>query len=312
MIFMKTTSKITPLTVSIGIPAYNEEQMISTVVRSLLRQKEEGFVLEKIYVTLDGSTDHTEERVRKIKDSRIVLIKNAKRSGKATRLNELFQKNSSDIFFIIDADVYINDLHFLSKMVKPFADKKIGLVSANNHPIKPRTFFGRIWYAAENFWYEVRKNVNGGSNLYNNSGCSIAIRKELADTISLPRETIADQQFIYIYSVMAHWKFFFQKDAFLYYSPPTTLHDIKIQYARSLGEDSFFHEHFQNRFDDEFVIPPHEKFAGAVSALLKDPIFTPMAILMLKVLGIIIREPHPDTKHGLWPTTSSTKNKIKL
>ncbi len=46
-------------TISIGIPAFNEAVTIKRLLRSVLAQKEKGFVLREIIVLCDGSTDGT-------------------------------------------------------------------------------------------------------------------------------------------------------------------------------------------------------------------------------------------------------------
>jgi len=51
------------ITVSIGIPAYNEEANIGKLLSSLIKQKEAGFIIKEIIVVSDQSTDKTDEIV---------------------------------------------------------------------------------------------------------------------------------------------------------------------------------------------------------------------------------------------------------
>ena len=51
------------LTVTIGIPAYNEEKNIGRLLKSLSNQKGDDFTLNEIVVLSDGSTDMTNEIV---------------------------------------------------------------------------------------------------------------------------------------------------------------------------------------------------------------------------------------------------------
>ena len=46
-------------TVTIGIPAYNEEQNIGVLLSKLLAQKQIHYKLKEILIYLDGSIDHT-------------------------------------------------------------------------------------------------------------------------------------------------------------------------------------------------------------------------------------------------------------
>ena len=76
------------VSVTIGIPAYNEEANIGHLLKSLIKQKEEDFKIDKIIVSSDGSTDRTIEIVKSFKDSRIKLLDNKKRRGQASRQNQ--------------------------------------------------------------------------------------------------------------------------------------------------------------------------------------------------------------------------------
>ena len=46
-------------TVTIALSAYNEAENIGRFLQSVLEQKENGFILEKILVISDGSDDST-------------------------------------------------------------------------------------------------------------------------------------------------------------------------------------------------------------------------------------------------------------
>ena len=51
-------------TVTIGIPAHNEEANIANMLNSVISQEQKSFFLEKIIVALDGCTDNTESEAR--------------------------------------------------------------------------------------------------------------------------------------------------------------------------------------------------------------------------------------------------------
>ena len=78
-----------PVTISVGIPAYNEAKSIKRVLTSLLAQKEDGFILKEIIVISDGSTDSMAQKVREIKDKRITFIDDKSRRGKSARLDQM-------------------------------------------------------------------------------------------------------------------------------------------------------------------------------------------------------------------------------
>jgi len=106
----QTMNKIIP-TISIGIPVFNEKENIENLLYSILKQSKKNYLLEKVYVVSDGSTDGTDKIVEKIaiKFPQIQLIKDGKRNGKVERVKEIFKKNSSGIILILDGDMILGN-----------------------------------------------------------------------------------------------------------------------------------------------------------------------------------------------------------
>ena len=69
----------------------------------MLNQKGD-FILEKVIVVSDGSTDGTVSAAQSIADTRIEVINRKEREGKAIRQNEICQMAESDVLVILDAD----------------------------------------------------------------------------------------------------------------------------------------------------------------------------------------------------------------
>lgn len=294
-------------TVTIGISAYNEERTIGQLLDAISIQTGDSYKLEQIIINLDGSTDNTKAEVLSTSDDRIRLIVNKTQKGKATRLNELYQMNTSDILIILDADITITDQRLIQKLVAGFTHPDIVIVSSNNQPIRPNTFIGKVWYANEQSWYETRRLVKNGDHLYNNSGCAVALEKNFAKSIIMPQEAIADQQFVYLSAMKLHKKFVFKEQAVVYYLPPSTLEDIKKQYARSLGEEQFLKKYFDESFDTFFQIDTTYKITGFLNSMRKDPFYTVMSRVFLKVLPYLGIQEDPANQKGLWQRTNSTK-----
>ncbi|HRN70644.1 MAG TPA: glycosyltransferase [Candidatus Woesebacteria bacterium] len=297
-------------TITIGISAFNEEQTIGALLDSIAIQTGDSFLLEKIIINLDGSTDNTKKVITDRKDELVTIIDNKIQKGKATRLNELYQMNKSDVLIILDADITITDQRFIAKLISGFTHQNIAIVSSNNQPIKPKTFIGKIWYANEQSWYEIRKDVNNGNNLYNNSGCAVALEKNFTKSIVMPKEAIADQQFVYLSAMKQNKQFVFKENAVVYYLPPANLHDIKIQFARSLGEEKFLKQYFDERYDIYFKIPTKAKLKGLWNAFITDPFYTILSRIFLFILPKLGIEEDENNKKGLWKRTNSTKKLI--
>ena len=82
--------KLTSL--SIGIPAYNEEGNITFLVNSILKQKLSGFILKEIIIVCDGCSDKTVSLVKSLKNNKIKLIVNSQRQGK---VDSCFERSNS-------------------------------------------------------------------------------------------------------------------------------------------------------------------------------------------------------------------------
>lgn len=90
-------------TVSVVIPAYNEERVIDKTLRPLLRSRY-GNIVEYLVVD-DGSTDDTAEIVGRLadRDGRIRLLRQ-ENGGKASALNRGFHQSRGQVVVTLDAD----------------------------------------------------------------------------------------------------------------------------------------------------------------------------------------------------------------
>lgn len=113
--------------VSVLIPAYNEEKSIKETLESVLQS---DYSLEEIIVINDGSTDKTKEIVEKMMQKHsIIKILNKKNSGKADSLNKGIEIAKSELFVVIDSDGFPQK-EAIGKMVGFFDDEKIAAVTS--------------------------------------------------------------------------------------------------------------------------------------------------------------------------------------
>src|SRR3989344_1669285 len=128
--------------VSILIPAYNEEDSIEGTVKTVLNSDYEN-ILEVIIIN-DGSKDSTlkiakelERRYSKVK------VLNKENSGKADSLNQALKIAKGEIIGVVDADSY-PDSHAISSMVGFFSDPKVGAVTTRILVRNRKSFLGRM------------------------------------------------------------------------------------------------------------------------------------------------------------------------
>lgn len=104
-------------TVSVVIPAYNEEKTVANVVNVV---KELSYVDEVIVVD-DGSLDET---VKEAKKSGATVISHTTNQGKGSAINTGFRHSKGDIIAFIDGDIYNLDHNKVDSIIKPILNGK--------------------------------------------------------------------------------------------------------------------------------------------------------------------------------------------
>ena len=115
-----------PMPVSVVLAAYNEEQVISRTLRSVLASKHP---LAEVIVVNDGSSDHTARRFGRSRgDTRIHLI-DQENTGKAGALNAGLGRASNDIIVTLDADTILTP-ETIGRLVRHLAADETGRLGA--------------------------------------------------------------------------------------------------------------------------------------------------------------------------------------
>lgn len=115
-----------PQSLSILVPAFNEDKVICKTVRSLLVSRWRKF---DIIVIDDGSSDETAEVVRQTfwKTRRVKVFKK-ENGGKSVALNFGLRQTNAEIVIALDADT-IFEPGAIEKLVRHFIDPKVGAVA---------------------------------------------------------------------------------------------------------------------------------------------------------------------------------------
>ena len=112
--------------ISVIIPAYNEEKVVTHTINALLETK---YPNKEIIFVDDGSTDKTLEIATQFKDKITVLHK--ENGGKATALNYGIECSNGEIIVIVDADTIIGR-NALKEIIKGFeVHDKVAAVAGN-------------------------------------------------------------------------------------------------------------------------------------------------------------------------------------
>ena len=107
--------------VTVGIPAYNEEKNIASIIVKLKK------ISSEIIVCNDGSVDSTAEIAEKLGAT---VINHTKNLGYGSAMKSIFLKSKeigSEVLITLDADGQ-HDVNDIEKILKPITDKKCDIV----------------------------------------------------------------------------------------------------------------------------------------------------------------------------------------
>lgn len=240
---------------SIGIPAFNEEKTIPSLLTSLLRQKEDGFVLKEILVASDGSTDKTVEKVKKITDGRIKVLSDTSRIGKSARINQLLSEMKSDVVALLDADIRIDDDHLLSDVLKDSDVTRTGLIAVKAQPQVARTFFEKCINHNVAMQNEIRKKWNHGDNYLSFRGCFLVMAKSFAKNLVLPEDIVNNDAYIYFKAKQKNYLPRYTGEKSILYRSPATFSDHLKQSMRFQYSVSELETYFGKEISSQYRIP---------------------------------------------------------
>ena len=135
--FAKTGFVAPPVTIL--VPAFNEEKVISKTIGSLLASEYAGKM--EVLVIDDGSTDATADAVLAVKDPRVRLIRQ-KNAGKAHALQRGVEESSSEFLVFVDADTQFES-DAIHHLISACQDPKVGAVSGHARVGNLKKFLAR-------------------------------------------------------------------------------------------------------------------------------------------------------------------------
>jgi biofilm PGA synthesis N-glycosyltransferase PgaC len=138
------------LTVSIGVCAYNEERNIRACLDSIMQQSSR-FPIQEILVVSSGSNDGTDGIVRQFegRDGRFRLLRQERREGKNSAINEFLKQAKGDILVLVNADNRLEE-GSLRYLLEPFEDEAVGV--SGGHPVPVNSKDSTIGFAVHMLW----------------------------------------------------------------------------------------------------------------------------------------------------------------
>jgi glycosyltransferase involved in cell wall biosynthesis len=297
-------------TITIGIPAHNEEQNISALIGSILKQKG-NFTIERILIICDGCTDKTEQVVKAMRNKRIHLTNDGKRTGKAERLNQLYRANRSDYMITLDADVVLKTPNEFSLWLAEFQKHPHAKVVAGNVQLaNTRTnWVAKLLYYNHALWAVTTQLYKQGRNVHTSHGSAYLYSGAFIKTLSLPKNITCDQGFIYLYAQPDGY--YFAHNTSIICNPVSDFSEIRVRYNRTMQERADITKHFGSQALSVYTVPFIYRCMGIAKFFIKHPWYTIMAIGFNLSMRVAAKK---DTNHanGLWSISKSAKQKVDI
>ncbi|PMB20207.1 glycosyl transferase [Fischerella thermalis CCMEE 5319] len=214
-------------TVTLVVPAYNEEDFILKKVENCLQLDYPKDKFEIIFIT-DGSTDRTKELLEK--DGRVKVLHEDRRAGKAAAENRAMRFVKSDIVVFCDANTLLNK-NAIRELVKHYKDPEVGAVSGEKR-IMNQEAEGASAAGEGLYWkYEstLKKMDSEMRTVVGAAGELISFRTDLVE--DLEEDTILDDFMQSMRIALKGYRVIYEPEA---YAMETASADVKEELKRKV------------------------------------------------------------------------------
>ncbi len=173
----------TPLTLSVLMPAYNEESTIQSVLQRVLALEVN---LKEIVVVDDGSTDQTAEIVQRLaaEDGRVRFLQMDRNRGKTAAIARALQEAVGDILIIQDADLEY-DPREIPDVIAPIVEGQADVVYGSRFMVRKAARVLYYYHYLANKFLTCLSNVLTNRNMTDIETCYKAFRTEVIKPIEL-------------------------------------------------------------------------------------------------------------------------------
>lgn len=226
------------LTLTIGIPAYNEASNIGALLNSILCQTGVNFNLKKIIVVVDKSSDGTERIVQSVNDPRIILKVNSDRLGQNQAQNYIFEQADTDAVILMEADTLPKNNLYLENLLDPLSrDGTIRFIQGNVLPVESATTIGRVVSMQSNIYNNFLIERQSGRWFTSGRGGRLFM-KEVYSKLRWPN-SVPEDAYALSWCTQNNTNLAISKNAVCFYRVPETLGDfIKERSKVRVGKES--------------------------------------------------------------------------
>lgn len=249
--------------VTVGIPAYNEEQNIVNLLQSLEEQRS---LISEVIVS-DDSSDGTPGLVRDFarrSSLGITLFHHDSRRGAAAAWNEIFQQAASNTIVLYDADTIPHPS--CTEQLASRISGNTAMCASNSQPVQAVGIAGRASVFISNWLRSVRR---AGLSQYTVMGRALAIDSAAAKKIQVPTDMIAIDLYLQCKVLEMGLGIVYNDYAVVYFKPAGSMHDMASQVIRAVNG----HSQIKGLMDPlHITLPPHVAIAQAMKNATTDPL----------------------------------------
>jgi biofilm PGA synthesis N-glycosyltransferase PgaC len=273
--------------VSIIVPAYNEQKVISQRLENLLSL---DYPKDRYEITVveSGSTDGTSETVQDTIGRnpnhmpRLKLLHEQERRGKASAINLGKQHAEGEIVLVTDANSTF-EKNVLTEMMPHFEDPKVGAVGGRYFVSNP----DNVHTSSESFYWDLEYIMRSGESALD-SACLFhgeinAWRKDLAEA---DVDNLSEDLDIVIQIRRAGYKIEYEPEAKVYEPAATTAQDqIRQRQRTTTGTLQCIFKHLG------YFVPPRDLYSLFIFPSHKGlTMLSPFLLLSIPVLYLLARE----------------------
>ena len=222
---------VAALTLTVVIPAHNEERDLGETLDALMRQTAAP---ERIIVVDDGSTDRTSEVAAQFP---VEIVRNEKPLGnKARVVNYVAPEIDTDLIINLDADTILCD-DYIERIKVPFADPDMAVAAGIVLTWNPKGAFQRsrcVEYLFGQHLYRPLQHAWGSITVC--PGCACVYRREpFVEAGGFPEGGIAEDMMYTLHAMTSGYKSAYVADAECYVVDPKNTRQLRAQLWRWLA-----------------------------------------------------------------------------
>ena len=222
-------------TISVVIPAYNEEKSIARTIYSVISQTAK---IEEIIVIDDCSTDRTAKVVKKAgeiaKKNKVTVVKTPKNMGtKARAQNYVLPLIKTELFVTIDADTILHP-EAIQRTLPYFNDERTGSVCGFVIPQKIETVWEKGRFIEYLFGITIMKAAQNNVNaVLVSSGCFSIFKTDIVRNLGgFKSRSMAEDMDLTWEMHFNSYRVYCAPDAYCYPLDPPTFHVFVNQVLR--------------------------------------------------------------------------------